>query len=138
MKKAHLDYLKKAVNIAINLKEIADVPAQIAQLRCYRPPIYGLIRDIASDTRFYGVTENTPFWHRYALATVHDFIESITPEEWNDPEKLLLRKEDFLYMACWLQPYNLGYLPDRTPLHPGAYTLLRHPTWIAEFDECNP
>ena len=96
MKKSHLDYLKKAVNIAINLKDIADVPNQIMQLRNYRPPIYGMIRSIVADKRFYAVTENTPFWHRYALASTHDFIESITDEEWSSPQLLICRREDFL------------------------------------------
>ncbi len=96
MKKAHLDYLKKAVNIAINLKDIADVADAIGSLRSYRPPIYGMIRRIAADKRFYSVTENTSFWRRYALASAHDFIESISEEEWISLESLERRLEHFL------------------------------------------
>ncbi len=109
MKKAHLYYLKKAINIAINMKNIADVPNQINQLRSYRPPIYRLIRDVVSDRRFYGVTEDTAFWHRYTLATVYNFIELLSDEDLSSPEMLEIKKEDFL--DSW-------YLKNSVPLSP--------------------
>ena len=96
MKKAHFDYLKRVVHIALNLKEIADVANQINQLRAYRPPIYGMIKEIAADRRFYSVTENTPFWHRYALASVYGFIDSIAEEDWASADMLAARRESFL------------------------------------------
>lgn len=111
MKQAHLHYLKQAVNIAINLKDIANIQFLIGRLRSYRPPIYQLIKDIASDPRFYGITEDTPFWHRYALASTHDFIESITAEEWSNPEKLELRKEDFL--NTWHIKHSVPMTPKK-------------------------
>lgn len=106
MNKAHLAYLKKAVNIAVNLNGIADVPSQINLLKSFRPPIYALIRDIASDPRFYSVTESTPFWHRYALASLQEFIESVPAATWRNA--ILLEQEKETFLNTW---YCLNAMP---------------------------
>lgn len=102
MKKAHFAYLKKAVDIAVNVNGIADVASKIALLKSYRPPIYGLIRDIVSDPRFYSVTENTKFWHSYALVSVREFIDALPDATWRDSFLLNLAMEKFLVSWCSL------------------------------------
>lgn len=96
MKKTHLSYLKKAVTIAVNCHDSADVPAILRTLKAYKPPIYGLIRDITGDARFHTVTERDPFWYNYGVYEIRLFIDSLTGEIWKSEDKLFSAKEYFL------------------------------------------
>lgn len=108
MNKLQLSYLRQAVNIAINTKESGMVPSYLCLLRSYKTPVYAFIREVVGDARFYGVLENEPFYRRYGVARVSEFIDTIPKGVWRDEYELFERKEEFL--ASWymnhIKPYT--------------------------------
>lgn len=96
MRKTHHTYLKRSIGIAINLRASDTILTHITHMRSGNVPIYGLIRDIVSDIRFYSVTENDDFWRLYCLHSVSHFIDSLNYDDWIDTEQLTGKKEDFL------------------------------------------
>lgn len=96
MKKTHLQYLDRGVAIAINLRASDTILDAMARMKAGNVPVYGLIRDIVSDVRFYSVTESDAFWRKYSVYHIRKFIEGLSPEQWDNTHVLTGLKEDFL------------------------------------------
>lgn len=96
MKKTHLAYLERGIKIALSLRASSAILAEISKQKCGNVPIYGLIRDIVTDSRFYTVTEYNRFWRLYSLLSIYSFIESVTPEMWEREDEVTALKETFL------------------------------------------
>lgn len=72
----------------------------IGKMRSAKTPVYQMIRDIVCDSRFYCVVEDDLFWKNYAMAVIRHFIDSLSPEDWENEEQRTGKKEDFL--NAWL------------------------------------
>lgn len=96
MNNLQFSYLRSAVNIAVNNRDSGCVSAYLHYLRSYKHPVYGYIRDIVGDPRFYGVLENEPFYRRYAVEKVRVFIDGLSKETWKDEFRLVEEREQFL------------------------------------------
>ncbi|MCM1502082.1 MAG: hypothetical protein NC115_05380 [Bacteroidales bacterium] len=96
MKKAHLSYLRRGIRLAINLQSSGRILEMMSNMRGGKAPVYGLIRDIVSDVRYYGVTEPNDFWLKYSEYAIAHFIEALTDEDWQNELILTGKKEDFL------------------------------------------
>lgn len=96
MKKTHLQYLDRGVGIAINLRASDTILDAMARMKGGNIPVYGLIRDIVSDVRFYSVTESDSFWRKYSVNHIRKFIEGLSSDQWANIQVLTGVKEDFL------------------------------------------
>ncbi len=96
MKKTHLQYLNQGVGVAINLRASDTILDVMARIKAGNVPVYGLIRDIVSDVRFYSVTESDSFWRKYSVHHIRKFIEGLSPDQWVNMHVLTGLKEDFL------------------------------------------
>lgn len=72
----------------------------IGKMRSAKTPVYQMIRDIVCDSRFYCVVEDDLFWKNYAMAVIRHFIDSLSPEDWENEEQRTGKKEDLL--NSWL------------------------------------
>lgn len=100
MKKTHLAYLNRAVSVAISIQDPDMILKMLTTPDKSGIAIYGLIRDIVADARFYSITESDDFWRPFSTFEIKNFIDSLSPEDWDNPEILTKNKEDFL--TDWL------------------------------------
>ncbi len=96
MLKAHVTYLKRGISFSIMLRGSDNILSALSHVRGGKVPVYGLIRDIVSDVRFYVVTEKDEFWFAYSFYVISRFIDSLDDRDWKDEERLTGKKEDFL------------------------------------------
>lgn len=96
MKKTHLLYLDRGVRFAINMRASDTILDTVSRMKTGNIAVYGLIRDIVSDVRFFSVTESDSFWRKYSVFTIRKFIDGIQSDEWTDEPTLTGKKEDFL------------------------------------------
>ncbi len=96
MKKSHLSYLQHGVSLALTLRASDTILTAMEGIKRTGAPVYGIIRDIVSDVRFYSVTESDAFWRRYSAYHIRRFIDGIAEETWQDLHALTGLKEDFL------------------------------------------
>lgn len=101
-----MTYLKRGIGISIGLRASDTILEYMDKMRGGNVPVYGLIRDIVSDIRFYNVTENDEFWRPYCLHHVSQFFDSLTEDDLADEEILTGKKEDFLNK--WFVSHLLG------------------------------
>ncbi len=109
MKKTHLQYLDRGVGVAINLRASDTILDVMARMKSANVPVYGLIRDIVSDVRFYSVTESDFFWRKYSVYKIRKFIEGLSSDQWGNMHVLTGLKEDFLNE--WFASY-LFFIPE--------------------------
>ncbi|MCC8039397.1 MAG: hypothetical protein LIP02_14885 [Bacteroidales bacterium] len=96
MKKSHITYLKKAVGVAIQLRRPAAIMAALAKVKRSNAAEYGVMDDIVSDARFFGVADHVEYWRYYSIWEILKFVDSIPQEDWADPLRVTSLKEDFL------------------------------------------
>lgn len=96
MKKQHLLYLRRTINLAVVVKGGASLLELVGNIKCAKTPVYQLIRDIVCDSRYYSVVENDLFWKNYSSAVISHFIDSLSDEDWQKEELRTGKKEDFL------------------------------------------
>lgn len=110
MLKTHLTYLRKAVRISVNTRNSDTIIQMLENIPGSRKEIYGLIRDITADARFYSVTDiEDDFWKIFGAYSIMLFIDSLPEDIWQESERLGLLKEDFL--NDWLSSYILPLPP---------------------------
>lgn len=105
MKKQHLKYLRRAVSYAAYIKEENTMLEIIGRMKAPNLPVYQMIRDIVFDARFYLVVGDDLFWINYSTAVICRFIDSLTPDDWENEELRTGKKEDFL--NTWLSGHIL-------------------------------
>lgn len=96
MKKTHIAYLNRAVSVATSIKDSDTIIKMLSNPEKSGVAVYGLIRDIVADARFYSITESDNFWRSFSSTAIKNFIDTLNPEDWEKPEKLTKKKEDFL------------------------------------------
>lgn len=96
MKKTHLQYLRRAVSVSVNLRASDSIRQLLQSQRVGKTPVYGLIRDIVTDERFFLVTEADDFWRKYSREVIARFIDTFRPEDWTDTDTIDARREAFL------------------------------------------
>lgn len=106
MKKTHLAYLRRIVNIAANFSGGAVVSRITASGKTPDTPVYRMMRDIVCDARFYSVIGNDIFWRNYSVWTIQEFIDSIPASEWKSDDSVSIRKEKFL--TDWMTRHFTG------------------------------
>lgn len=107
MKKSHLIYLRRAISIASGNGKKTELPEQIESIKGAQTPVYQMMRDIVCDARFYAILEDKGFWKDYSVASISDFIDSLTDDDWADEEQRTGKKEDFL--NSWLSEHMLPF-----------------------------
>lgn len=108
MRKTHLNFLKRAVNIAAAWKESESLPILVEEIKHSKAPIYGLMKCMVCDPRFYMVIEDNWTWREFAVATLCSFFDSIKDEEWKDGKALNEKAEMFLnrWFATYILPVS--------------------------------
>lgn len=96
MKKTHLSYLQRGIGLAIKLRASDAILENMVKMKAGNVPIYGLVRDIVSDVRFYSVTESDDFWRKYSEHVACHFIESLSDLDWENEISRTEKKESFL------------------------------------------
>ncbi len=97
MKKTHIQFLGRAVNVARNLRDSKAIATVLAGIKGAKGPVHKLIIDIVGDARFFSVTDTVDnFWVTYGGDRILRFIDGLPEEIWCDEEVLTLAKEDFL------------------------------------------
>lgn len=107
MKKTHLTYLRKAIGIASGKGKKTELPELIESLKGAQTPVYQMMRDIVCDARFYAILEDRGFWKDYSAASISNFIDSLTEDDWENEEQRTGKKEDFL--NSWLSEHVLPF-----------------------------
>lgn len=108
MRKTHLNFLRRAVNIAAAWKGSESLPILVDEIKHAKAPIYGLMKGMVCDPRFFTVVEDNRTWREFAVTSLCGFFDSIEDEEWKDGKVLNEKVEKFLnrWFAAYILPVS--------------------------------
>ena len=108
MRKTHLNFLKRAVNIAAIWKESEHLPILVDEIKHSKAPIYGLMKGMVCDPRFFTVIEDNWTWKEFAVASLCAFFDAIEDDEWKDDKILNEKVQTFLnrWFAAYILPVS--------------------------------
>lgn len=117
MIKTHLLYLRRCIGFAASMKGTGNFMKMINVLNAAKTPAYQMIKDIVCDSRFYTFIGHDENWKEYSEVAVMRFIDSLTPQQWDDEEVRTGLKEDFLndWFAKHLFPLSESELAVNPP-----------------------
>ncbi len=117
MIRTHLLYLRRCIGFAASMKGTGNFMKMINVIHAANTPVYQMIRDIVCDSRFYTFIGHDETWKEYSEVAVMRFIDSLTPQQWDNEEVRTGLKEDFLndWFAKHLFPLSESELAVNTP-----------------------